>query len=258
MSLNVIMPCAGSGTRLGLPYPKEIHLVARDTALMDFSLSLCEDARALVGSVSIVLTPEKADIVRYLAKWRDRFNFRFTFFDPQYHEWAGSVRSAAPLFGERNVVLLPDSVLHQAPDNPVLAAIDRGLDSHDVMFGHVAETDPARLCRLGALRVEDGRVTAFCDKPDRDHARFNAFWGTFAFRRAAAETLLDFMTRSIRREPVDLADLGLSVGTVPLAGYEDLGTWPSLHNIGRFFGPNPERNATLGDLHEDANARASA
>jgi 2-C-methyl-D-erythritol 4-phosphate cytidylyltransferase len=38
MSLNIILPCAGKGSRLGLSYPKEIHQIDHDVRLIDLSL----------------------------------------------------------------------------------------------------------------------------------------------------------------------------------------------------------------------------
>ena len=63
LTLNLILPCAGSGTRLGLFYPKETHLIAENTALLDLSLRLCEPHREFIDTVTIVLTPQKAEIV---------------------------------------------------------------------------------------------------------------------------------------------------------------------------------------------------
>ena len=43
--------------------------------------------------------------------------------DERYYEWAGSILSAEPLFGESNLVLLPDSFLRPAPGKPSCACL---------------------------------------------------------------------------------------------------------------------------------------
>ena len=236
MPLNLILPCAGSGTRLGLAYPKETHLIAENTALLDLSLRLCEPHREQIHSVTVVLTPQKTEIVRFLDKWRQAFEIRFCYFNDANFEWAGSVLSAEPLFAEKNLVLLPDSYLREHQDHPVVPTMESLLEHHDVAFAQMPESDPERLATLGALRVaEDGHVAAFCDKPETDLQGFNGFWGAFGFRRAAGRPLLEMMTRSIRREPVDIEALGLDLTSFELRGYDDLGNWPSLHSFVRNF-----------------------
>ncbi len=236
MTLNLILPCAGSGTRLGLFYPKETHLIAENTALLDLSLRLCEPHRERIDTVTIVLTPQKAEIVRFMEKWREAFNIRFCYFNDANFEWAGSILSAETLFAERNLVLLPDSYIRERESNPVVVSMDNLLEEHDVAFAYMRENDAERLSTLGALKIEDdGSVAAFCDKPDNTQLRYNAFWGAFGFRRDAGRPLLEMMTRSIQRQSADIEALGLDVKSFELEGYDDLGNWPSLHSFIRNF-----------------------
>ena len=50
-------------------------------------------------------------------------------------------------------------------------------------------------------------------------------------RAHAGRPLLEMMTRSIQRQPVDIETLGLDVTSFDLQGYDDLGNWPSLHSF---------------------------
>jgi hypothetical protein len=119
------------------------------------------------------------------------------------------------------------------------------LERSPVAFGYVRERGE-RLRALGALHVDnDGVVRTFCDKPTQSLDRFNGFWGCFAFRRTAAIPLLDMMTRSIRRDSVDIcAELGRDAATAfPLAAYQDLGTWTSLREAYLTSLPIPHRHS---------------
>jgi hypothetical protein len=192
----------------------------------------------LIDKVVITLTPEKACLVHAQAKWRDRFSFAFTYFDSGYFEWPGSILSAAHLFGPFNLVLLPDSNLVALPDKPIVsAALDLlQTDACDVVLAVVRETDPARLRCLGALWVDDdGTVTRFADKPQADLHLYNAFWTAFAFKGAVGRPLLELMTESVQKVPVDLGRVG-RVRAFYVQSYEDLGTWPNLqtyhHRVG--------------------------
>ena len=59
----------------------------------------------------VTLTEDKTDIIRYLSRYKSRFNISFTFFNPKETEYTGSIKSAKHLFGEKNIVLLPDTYL---------------------------------------------------------------------------------------------------------------------------------------------------
>jgi hypothetical protein len=230
--LNVILPCAGEGTRLGLPYPKELHHVASGVSLIDLSLQRLYPYRHLVGRITITLTARKADLVRCVAKWRSVFPFAFTYFDERNEEWPGSILSAEPLFMDRNVVLLPDSLVIETAQHPLAPSFDHLLQDHDLVFGVMRE-ESQRLRSLGALRLEaDGRVTAFCDKPVDHLERFNGFWGTFGFTGDTGRRILEVMTASVQRHPVSFETLHLR-GPVgfPLLGYHDLGVWEQLKSV---------------------------
>ena len=43
-NLTVILPAAGKGTRLNLPYPKEILRINNDEALIDYSFNFFRDS----------------------------------------------------------------------------------------------------------------------------------------------------------------------------------------------------------------------
>ena len=43
--LTIILPAAGKGARLNLPYPKEIYQIERGKALIDFSFDLFSNVK---------------------------------------------------------------------------------------------------------------------------------------------------------------------------------------------------------------------
>lgn len=232
--LTVILPCAGKGTRLGLPYPKEMHLVSEKTALIDFTFNRLERDAHLIKEVVVILSPEKGSLVEYLSKWRHKFYIKFIFFDENNFEWAGSILSAEKEFGERNIIFLPDSYLVGLPHLPILATFNNLLSNSGVCFGLLPEADRERLLALGAVKVEADSVVTFCDKPAlTDSREFNAFWTTFGFTKEMGRPLLEMMTRSIQRENVSLKDLGVEASCFEVAQYKDLGVWPNIHEFTR-------------------------
>jgi hypothetical protein len=237
MSVQIILPCAGEGKRLGLPYPKEIHQVANDVSLIDLNLRTVYAHRDQVERIALTITPNKTQLVSYMAKWKSVYPLAFTFFDDQYFEWAGSIRSAQHLFADKNVVLLPDSNITERPEFRIIPTMNAMLEEYGLVFGYIPEIS-GRLSALGALKVaDDGRtVLDFCDKPGPDTVHtYNGFWGTFGFRKEYAVAILELMTASIQRQRVDLASLGIKVGAFPLERYEDLGTWNNIFSYQRQF-----------------------
>jgi hypothetical protein len=235
-AMNIILPAAGKGTRLGLPYPKELHRVIEGRSLIDFSLSHILEGGTLAGRVSLTIIPEKQIVVEYVRSRLPGLQVRSSFFDDRFTEWPGSILSAQEHFWSRNIALLPDSSITLADGSPRLlegfaASFD---DGADIVFAYMPVDGTTNISALGALSVDpDGhQVAAFCDKPAPDTAsRYNAFWTAFGFTDRAAENLLQMMMRSVARESVDFASLGYKVSGFPVAGYVDLGTWPNMRKF---------------------------
>ena len=241
--ITTILPCAGKGTRLGLPYPKELHRIAKDQSLIDFSLAHALNAQDHVDKVVTVVAPGKENVGDYAeSRLNGSLRLERVYFNEAYVEWPGSIKSAEMHFGAFNVALLPDSVL-RLPKGERLMQRYQSLfdDGADLVFAYVPQTDPQVLKALGALQINDSTVTGFCDKPDpADGNSYDGFWASFGFSRAAGAKVLDFMMRSVARQTVDINELSLDVRGFEIESYTELGTWPSM---ARFLGSD----RVLGD-----------
>ena len=104
--LTVILPCAGKGSRLSLPYPKELFSIEKNKVLIDYSFELfAKNIREDIHFV-ITLTENKVELINYLSKYKTKFNISFTFFNPAEKEFTGSLKSAKHLFSQKNLVIL--------------------------------------------------------------------------------------------------------------------------------------------------------
>jgi NDP-sugar pyrophosphorylase family protein len=231
--LTVIIPAAGQGSRLGLPYSKEILRVSEGQSLIDFSFDFFKDYGRKDVEFVIVLSETKLDIIKYLSKYKDRFNISFTFQNPNEQEYTGAIKSAKHLFGEHNVVLLPDTLMQLSPGIDLFKAIESSLTETGFTFFYKKENNPAMLRTKGALSVtEDSIIEMYEDKPEEKLERFNAFWCSFAFRKRAFDQCIAFMEKSTLRQRVTVDEikntpLYLSKG-IEVEDYIDLGTWPEL------------------------------
>ncbi|HLP62663.1 MAG TPA: hypothetical protein VK186_27735, partial [Candidatus Deferrimicrobium sp.] len=243
--MTVILPCAGEGNRLGLKTPKELFEILPGKRLIDFSLEhiLAWDREREKGilrlQIAVVIRSWKKEVAEYVAVKLPGIRVETVLFDDNYTEWPGSVYSAAAFFSPYNLVLLPDSYLclrdcgSYSPDicfnvdGKTLVELTRdALDKYKVIFGAVPCTDPNMLKHLGAMKVEQGKVTAFQDKPLQNSAHFNSFWGCYGFRIEYGKELYDFLIRSVHHQPVSLEEQSFyPPGSIPLYSYLDLGTW---------------------------------
>src|SRR6185295_15991783 len=97
--ITVILPAAGKGTRLNLPYSKELLCLEQGKALIDYSFDHFQDCEREDVRFVIIINEDKTDLVQYLARYKKRFNISFTFQDPDKPEYTGAIRSARHLFG---------------------------------------------------------------------------------------------------------------------------------------------------------------
>ena len=221
--------------RLGYPprssYPKEIHRLRPGVSLIDYSLSHVTADIVATEKVVIVLAPGKENVATYVESKvptelrlsvsisiASILNGLEAFIPPKMH------------FGDRNVALLPDSVLTMKSQELLSERYSEAFDEGaDLVFAYVGESNRQNLASLGALYKENSSVVHFCDKPaENDPTEFNAFWASFGFRGKYGAKILDFMMRSIARQKVDLNTLGLKVMAFAVESYVDLGTWPSI------------------------------
>lgn len=233
--ITVILPAAGQGTRLNLPYPKEIYRVDREQALIDFSFDFFKGYKRDEVEFVVVINEHKTDIVKYLSRYKDRFNISFTYQDPAEKEYTGAIKSAAHLFGEYNVVLLPDTIMTLAEGVDLGQLVKTALAETGFAFLYKPETDPAMLKTKGALAVDLDIVTAYEDKPQTNQDRYNAFWCSFAFKREAFNSAIEFMEKStlgLKYDPTEIrrTPIYLSKG-IPVVDYIDLGTWPEIRRM---------------------------
>jgi hypothetical protein len=267
--ITIVLPCAGEGKRLGLSSPKELYEIFPGTRLIDFSLKhILAAANSSVNSswntrkcgsskddlehknirisVAVVIQPWKLEVVAYVKKSLGEIPVKTILFDDNFQEWPGSVFSAAGAFSRNNMVLLPDSFLSFAsatrePSTTDLhgkTLVDLMLESlmnRAVAFGCIHCCRPDLLTRLGAVRVEEGNVTVFQDKPVLNDSigDFNGFWGCYGFRGEMGRTLYDFLIDSVHHRSQSFEKQPFfPPAAIDIKTYYDLGTWD---NIGRFL-----------------------
>ena len=235
-NLTVILPAAGKGTRLNLPYPKEILRINNDEALIDYSFNFFRDYGRKDVNFVVVINENKTELVTYLAKYKDRYDISFVYQNPNEKEYTGAIKSASHLFGEYNLVLLPDTIMKLKNNGDLFELVKNSLTETGFTFLYKDEIDQEVLKTKGALYVDDEKIVKnYQDKPLSNLEQFNAFWCAFAFRRRTFKSNMDFMEKSTLKQDVsDMEILNTPIynsKAIDVEDYVDLGTWEEIKRL---------------------------
>lgn len=230
--LTVIMPAAGKGTRLNLPYPKEILRLDKEQALIDLSFEQFRNYGRNDVRFVVIINEEKTDIVKYLSKYKDRYDIIFIYQDPHEQEYTGAIKSAKNLFTEYNLVMLPDSIMTLHPNTDLLQTTIKSLNEGCVFY-YMPCQDFDMLKTKGAVVVDKGRIRGYEDKPTEQLEKFNGYWCSFGFTRYTCDNVLHFMeqtTLKTNKGNFDLSDLNGAMA-IAVEDYRDLGTWDEIRRM---------------------------
>jgi NDP-sugar pyrophosphorylase family protein len=234
--LTVILPAAGKGTRLNLPYPKEILRLNKEKALIDSSFDLFDGLPRDQVEFVVIINEEKTEIIKYLAKYKSRYNVSFTYQNPDEIEYTGAIKSAKHLFGENNIVLLPDTLLTLPTGVCLTQTIQHNLEEFEFAFLFKRETHEQMLTTKGCVQLDKNmRVLAYEDKPSDEISKFNGYWCSFAFKKEAFDKCIAFMEQSTlkRRQPELLIEQTpiFKSKAIEVEDFKDLGTWGEITKI---------------------------
>lgn len=234
--LTIILPAAGKGTRLNLPYPKEILRLDNDNALIDNCFNFFRDYGRKDVEFVVVINEHKLELIQYLAKYKDKFNITFTFQNPNEQEYTGAIKSAKHLFGEYNLVMLPDTLMKLKPNDDLYTLVQNSLLETGFTFLYKKESNADILKTKGALYVNpENNVIDYKDKPQDGLDNYNGFWCAFAFRKRTFDVCMNFMEKSTLK----LHTKDREIEQTPIFGskaieildYIDLGTWPEIRRM---------------------------
>jgi len=200
-SVSIILPCVGHGTRLKFPYPKELIRVNEDMSVIDYSFQHILESH-ISPRVIVIIEPDKLDVIRYLyEKYNDKVDLVFVFQKNNNKEIIGTVRSVEHLLGDKNILLLPNTII-KYKDKKV-ALMDKilgSLNRHPFVFVNKNETSVTRLKLFGALNIQDGKVIDYEYKPVKNIKNYNAFWVSFGFKKEVFREVTSVIEQSILKK----------------------------------------------------------
>jgi len=224
-NVTVILPCAGKGTRLGLPFPKELAPLHAGEAVIDSCLSMIRKADAHCRIV-LMDDGDRSQTRSYIRRKLPDVPLAVV----QQHLYAADFPDAIiklePWFGDVNIVMLPDAVYESAGE-PVSQLTDLAAESGFALAA--CRVSPDVISSAGALAVSQDNIIRYYDDKPGDPAPFNAVWGMLGFSGPiglAGLRVIASVTRKIMpgKSPVTGAPV------LWLDGYRDCGTWEGYMN----------------------------
>lgn len=240
-----LIPAAGKGVRLGLPYPKELYPVIQENRYKPISQFVLDNLRiAGLKHIVFVINETKHQLISFFGNGQ-RFGCNISYvvqeqvsqkgastspglahaLDSAYHLVAGKV----VFFGMADTIMRPSSVFSFAykqassEDDVILVTFDT---SHPEKFGMV-RTNP------------DGRVIEIVDKPKS--TSLTRMWGCIIWRPRFTE----YLHESVQHKGI--SDFALIMNTAIQEGfhfrgvqisdgtYIDLGTYDEIMAMDRQF-----------------------
>jgi hypothetical protein len=224
MDTCVILPCAGEGSRLGLPFPKELAPLGESRLVIDSCLDMIRNSSL---SIRIILLENgrREQTARYIRRKLPGISLAMIRQDPSADSMPAAVQALKPWLANVNIILLPD-VIYEPYGSP-LAEIASHTEASGCCFG-AAKMHPDDLRRLGALKTTpDARVLAYEDKPHLPGG-YDSAWGILGFSGdSRGMEMLYQVQHSTRRSVSVVTEPVLGSPVVWLEGFRDCGTWES-------------------------------
>jgi UTP-glucose-1-phosphate uridylyltransferase len=195
---TVVIPAAGTGSRFGAAYPKELHALRPGTAVIDVLMqSICRlDAPDL--RVVVVISSGKLDLVRHLEQYSSQLALSFVYQTVgQFGRLPAALTSAEPFCDQTVLVCLADQVYLADPVEVLGQALSRVNSRSSMVVVATPCTDRDRLSAEGALAVDHTElpvVARAAEKPV-DTSPFNACWSSFACERVMLREFAVELTR---------------------------------------------------------------
>ena len=233
-----LIPAAGKGTRLNLPYPKELYPVIRNNRYKPLAQFVVENLiESGVRDIVFVINETKHQLIGYFGSGR-RFSCQFSYvvqennsdqnsstspglahaIDSAYH----LVRGKTVLFGMADTIMEPKNVFEHL--------LSSAKPEDDVLLGLFTVSRPQK---FGMVDMdENGRVRCIVDKPTQTHLK--EAWGCIAWHPAFTEHLHASVNQKNVSDFAQIMNQALNLGmpfrgvTLPAGHYSDLGTYEEI------------------------------
>jgi UTP-glucose-1-phosphate uridylyltransferase len=224
--LTVVLPCAGRGSRLILPFPKELLPVGRGRLLIDHALELILGT-GLHLRVLVLVDGSRCQTEQYVRSRLAGVSVATLRQAGDPGHLLDGVLETEPWWSEVNLVILPDQTFaYSTKASAVLSGLRDSVLRHGFCFLGARKPPAALVGDAGlSLAGEPPRVRALVDKPLRPDD-LDAGWAGFAWSGRESRPCLEALAEAERAPGVRMTT-GALIGkpVVLIEQYSDCGTW---------------------------------
>ncbi len=237
-----LIPAAGKGVRLGLPYPKELYPVIRDNRYKPVSQYVVENmTSAGVQHIVFVINETKHQLIGYFGDG-SRFGCRISYVVQEQRDDSNSTspglahalnsayhltRGKTVCFGMADTIMTPKDVFRHL--------LEKGAADDDVILGLYPTSRPQK---FGMVQVGDhDRVWKIVDKPAQTDLRY--MWGLVIWRNRFTELLQTCIREQAIFDFAQVMNSGITAGLrfrgvpVETGTYTALGTYEEIAELER-------------------------
>lgn len=233
-----LIPAAGRGVRLGLPYPKELYPVVRDNRYKPISQFVVENITASgVKNIIFVINETKHQLIGYFGNGC-RFGCDFSYVVQENRRddnlstspgLADALDSAYHLVGNKTVLFgMADTIME--PVNVFRYLLDAVLDDTQVVLGLFEISRPEKFGMVEFDRI--GKVLQIIDKPLSTHIKHA--WGCIVWKSDFTKYLHHSVNQEREADFAKIMNNAIKQGmcfrgvVLPNAKYFDLGTYAEI------------------------------
>jgi glucose-1-phosphate thymidylyltransferase len=240
-----LIPAAGKGVRLGLPYPKELYPVIRNNHYKPISQFVVDNlTNAGLSHIVFVVNETKHQLMGYFGNGQ-RFGCNISYVVQEVIE--GKTKSTSPglahaldsayhLTAGKTVFFgMADTLMH--PTSVFARAYEAASPDDDVILALFTTTRPEK---FGMVKMdEDMRILEIIDKPSKTD--LTEMWGCIIWRPKFTEYLhtrvCDEGISDFARIMNDAIAMGMKFRGVPMkdGNYIDLGTYEEIADLDKKY-----------------------
>lgn len=173
-----LVPCAGKGSRLGLPFSKEMFPIIHNdeyTPIITYTIQAMK--KAGIKHIIFTINPQKGDLLRYLGNG-EQFGMKFTYcIHPVPRSLPESLYEAIHLIQDKNVVFaMPDTFVQPTDYLETLLKDHFSEQDRAVTLACFQTNNPSK---FGMVDYKENRVSEIIDKPL--NSQLNWMWGAMVW-----------------------------------------------------------------------------
>lgn len=229
-----IIPAAGKGSRLGLPFSKELLPLFFDEGYFPVINASIKAIKSVgVSEVVVVINHSKSDIIKYLGNG-NRFGLKIKYaVQEESKSLPHAIFEALRIEGARDVFfLMPDTLI--TPGSFLEYFYGKISINHSANIGVFKSNRPDKF----AMVKFDNKLEVISIEEKNPHSKFEYMWGFWHWNNEVSKKFLEYDFNQFKQDELTLSDVMLSIlepseiFCIKMSNYlyRDLGTFDEIND----------------------------